>query len=62
MCKKVNGSSGSELKGKQARLTAEYERLHAEVQAVAEATKGALRTQVARRVVGDLAVLAAFGR
>jgi len=35
-----------ELKGKQARLTAEYERLRAQVQAVAEATKGALRTQV----------------
>ncbi|MBU2235292.1 MAG: UvrD-helicase domain-containing protein [Proteobacteria bacterium] len=35
-----------ELKSKQARLVAEYDRLRAQVQAVAEATKGALRTQV----------------
>ncbi len=46
-----------ELKGKQARLTAEYERLHAEVQAVAEATKGALRTQVVDPLLEPLAAV-----
>jgi ATP-dependent exoDNAse (exonuclease V) beta subunit len=46
-----------ELKGKQARLTAEYERLHAEVQAVAEATKGALLTQVVAPLLDPLAAV-----
>jgi ATP-dependent exoDNAse (exonuclease V) beta subunit len=44
-----------ELKGKQARLAAEYERLRAQVQAVAEATKGTLRTQVAAPLLAPLA-------
>jgi ATP-dependent exoDNAse (exonuclease V) beta subunit len=46
-----------ELKGKQARLIAEYERLHAEVQAVAEVTKGALRTQVVDPLLDPLATV-----
>ncbi|MFH2121763.1 MAG: UvrD-helicase domain-containing protein [Pseudomonadota bacterium] len=44
-----------ELKGKQARLATEYERLRAQVQAVAEATKGALRTQVVDPLLEPLA-------
>jgi len=46
-----------ELKGKQARLAAEYERLQAQVQAVAEATKGALRTQVVGPLLEPLAAV-----
>ncbi len=44
-----------ELKDKQARLDAEYERLRAQVQTVAGATKGALRTQVVNPLLGPLA-------
>ena len=44
-----------ELKGNQARLTAEYERLQGQVQAVAVATRGALRTQVADPLLDPLA-------
>ena len=43
------------LKGEQARLIAEYEGLRVQVQAVAEATKGALRTQVANPLLAPLA-------
>ncbi|MBU4581374.1 MAG: UvrD-helicase domain-containing protein [Proteobacteria bacterium] len=46
-----------ELKGKQARLATEYERLRAQVQAVAEATKGALRTQVVDPLLEPLAAV-----
>jgi len=46
-----------ELKGKQARLASEYERLRAQVQAVAEATKGALRTQVVDPLLDPLAAV-----
>jgi ATP-dependent exoDNAse (exonuclease V) beta subunit len=46
-----------ELKGKQVRLVAEYERLRAQVQAVAEATKGALRTQVVDPLLEPLAAV-----
>jgi ATP-dependent exoDNAse (exonuclease V) beta subunit len=45
------------LKGKQARIIAEYERLRAQVQAVAEATKGALRTQVVAPLLAPLAAV-----
>ncbi|MFZ4440188.1 MAG: UvrD-helicase domain-containing protein [Syntrophales bacterium] len=46
-----------ELKGKQARLAADYERLRAQVQAVMEATKGALRTQVVDPLLAPLVVV-----
>ncbi|HPL63472.1 MAG TPA: UvrD-helicase domain-containing protein [Syntrophales bacterium] len=44
-----------DLKGRQARLAAEYERLQARVQAVAESTKGNLRAQVAAPLLEPLA-------
>jgi len=44
-----------ELKARQARLVAEYEQLQEQVQAVAEATKGALRTQVVSPLLAPLA-------
>jgi ATP-dependent exoDNAse (exonuclease V) beta subunit len=44
-----------ELKGKQARLAAEYERLQGQVRAVAEAAKGNLRTQVVAPLLAPLA-------
>jgi ATP-dependent exoDNAse (exonuclease V) beta subunit len=44
-----------ELKGKQARLAAEYERLQAQVRAIAEAAKGNLRTQVFAPLLEPLA-------
>jgi hypothetical protein len=46
-----------ELKGNQARLAAEYERLQAQAQVVAEATKGALRTQVVGPLLDPLAAV-----
>ena len=46
-----------ELKGKQARLATEYERLRAQVQVVAETTKGALRTQVVDPLLDPLAAV-----
>jgi ATP-dependent exoDNAse (exonuclease V) beta subunit len=44
-----------ELRGKQARLAADYERLRVQVQAVMEATKGTLRTQVVDPLLAPLA-------
>jgi len=44
-----------ELKGKQARLAAEYELLRAQVRAVAEVAKGNLRTQVVAPLLAPLA-------
>ncbi|MHB9097608.1 MAG: UvrD-helicase domain-containing protein [Syntrophales bacterium] len=46
-----------ELKGNQARLVAEYERLQVQVRAVAEATKGALRTLVVGALLDPLAAV-----
>jgi ATP-dependent exoDNAse (exonuclease V) beta subunit len=46
-----------ELKGKQARLAAEYERLQDKVQAVEEAAKGNLRTQVVAPLLDPLAAV-----
>ena len=45
------------LKGDQARLTADYERLREQVQEVAEATKGTLRSQVVAPLLAPLAVV-----
>ncbi len=45
----------NELKRKQARLTAEYEGLQGQVRAVAEATRGTLRTQVAAPLLDPIA-------
>jgi ATP-dependent exoDNAse (exonuclease V) beta subunit len=45
------------LKGKQARLAAEYERLQTQVRAVAEATKAALRMQVVDPLLVPLATV-----
>jgi ATP-dependent exoDNAse (exonuclease V) beta subunit len=44
-----------ELKGKQARLIAEYERLQGQVRAVAEETRGTLRTQVVAPLIEPIA-------
>ncbi len=46
-----------ELRGKQARINAEYEGLQGEVQALAEATKGALATQVVAPLLESLAAV-----
>ena len=46
-----------ELKVNQARLVAEYERLQEQVRAVAEATRGALRTQVVGALLDPLAAV-----
>lgn len=47
----------SELKANQARLTAAYEALREKVQAVAEATEGALRNQVVNPLLAPLAAV-----
>ncbi len=49
------GSLLDELKEKQARLVAEYERLQEQIHAIAEGTKGVLRTQVVDPLIKPIA-------